>query len=83
MLERPPVRAPRCAVATAHPLATSAGLRLLAEGGSAADAVVAAGAALCVVEPWASHLGGDAFALVWDDSASRARALQGLSLIHI
>ncbi|MFB3907306.1 MAG: gamma-glutamyltransferase family protein [Candidatus Eisenbacteria bacterium] len=77
MLERPPVRAPRCAVATAHPLATSAGLRLLAEGGSAADAVVAAGAALCVVEPWASHLGGDAFALVWDDSASRARALQG------
>jgi len=72
VFERPPVYAPRLAVATAHPLATQAGLEMLQAGGSAADAIVAAGAVLCVVEPWASHLGGDAFAIWYDAAGARA-----------
>jgi gamma-glutamyltranspeptidase/glutathione hydrolase len=77
LLERPPVHAPRAAAATSHPLATQAALELLRQGGTAADAAVGAGAVLTVVEPWASHLGGDAFAIVWDAEAKRARAVQG------
>lgn len=52
------------AVATSQPLATAAGLAVLARGGSFADAAIAASAVLCVVEPWNSHLGGDAFLIV-------------------
>lgn len=77
MLERPPVHVPRAAAATAHPLATQAALELLRMGGSAADAAVGAGAVLTVVEPWASHIGGDGFGIVWDAAERRARAIQG------
>ncbi len=77
VLERPPIYAPRVAAATSHALATQTALELLRQGGSAADAAVGAGAVLTVVEPWASHLGGDAFAIVWDGAEKRARAIQG------
>lgn len=77
MITRPPVRTPRAAAVTSHPLATEAALHAMRRGGSAADATVAAGAVLTVVEPWASHIGGDAFAIVWNAAEGRARAIQG------
>lgn len=67
----------RGVVATSQPLAAQAGLRMLLEGGSAADAVVAAAAALNVVEPMSTGIGGDAFALVYDAQSRIVRALNG------
>ena len=64
-----PVRADNWMVAAANPLAVQAGARVLRDGGSAADAMVAVQAVLGLVEPQSSGLGGGAF-LVWYDAAS-------------
>ncbi|KLO29844.1 gamma-glutamyltransferase family protein [Mycobacterium haemophilum] len=53
-------------VCTSQPLAAQAGLRMLAEGGSAVDAAVATAITLTVVEPVSNGIGSDAFAIVWD-----------------
>ena len=52
-------------VCASQPLAAQAGLDMLKKGGSAVDAIVAAAAALTVLEPTSNGLGSDAFALVW------------------
>ena len=64
-------------VATSQPLAATTGLRILMEGGNAVDAAIAAAAALNVVEPMSTGVGGDMFALVWDNQEKSVRALNG------
>ncbi len=57
---------PRQMVATAHPLATEAGLDILRAGGGAIDAAVAAHMVLTLVEPQSSGIGGGGFLLHYD-----------------
>jgi gamma-glutamyltranspeptidase/glutathione hydrolase len=64
-------------VAASQPLAVSAGLEALRRGGSFADAALATSAVLAVVEPHNSHLGGDAFIIVYDAKTGTTTALNG------
>jgi gamma-glutamyltranspeptidase/glutathione hydrolase len=74
--QRMPVLA-RNVVATSQPLAAQAGLRMLQEGGSAVDAIVATAIALTVVEPVMNGIGSDAFAIVWDGTRLRGLNASG------
>jgi len=74
---RSPVFSRTGIVATSQPFATAAGLEVLARGGNAADAAVAAGAALNVTEPGSTGIGGDMFALYYSADPKRVTALNG------
>jgi oxamate amidohydrolase len=72
---RPPTYASRGMVATPHSLASAAGLEALQRGGNAVDAAIAASAALCVVYPHMTGLGGDGFWLIAGPKTGGVQAL--------
>src|SRR5258706_4967117 len=63
--QRMPVLA-KNVIATSQPLAAQAGLAMLAKGGNAVDAGLAAAITLTVVEPTSNGIGSDVFAILWD-----------------
>ncbi len=64
-------------IAVAHPLAAIAGREILAEGGSAVDAAIAAEMVLTLVEPQSSGIGGGAFLVHHDASKSEFETYDG------
>ncbi|HET9615145.1 MAG TPA: gamma-glutamyltransferase, partial [Candidatus Limnocylindrales bacterium] len=77
LVPMPLVRGSRGAVVAPHHLATAAGLAVLRAGGHAVDAAIATNAVLGVVLPSGCGIGGDAFWLIWDETAGRQLALNG------
>src|SRR5882724_11459216 len=61
--------------ATSQTLASQAGAQILAHGGSAVDAAIAANAMLCVTEPMMDGLGGDLFVIYWDAATGKLTGL--------
>jgi gamma-glutamyltranspeptidase / glutathione hydrolase len=77
-------------VATSHTLASQAGAQILAHGGSAMDAAIAANAVLGVTEPMMNGVGGDLFLLYWDAKTGKLYGLnasgwapRGLSIDYL
>ena len=68
---------PQAAIATAHPLATLAGKEILLQGGNAFDAAVGITAALAVVEPYSSGLGGGGFWLIREQKKNKTIMIDG------
>lgn len=65
----------RGAVSTDNPAAAELAMRVLAEGGTAADAAIAAVLIAGVVEPASTGLGGDGFAVTWDAASKKASVI--------
>lgn len=74
---RSTVHGTRGVVATSQPLATAVGMEILKRGGNAIDAAVAASAALCVVEPMSTGIGGDCFVLYAPKGSGKVIGLNG------
>jgi len=76
--------------ATSYALASQAGAQVLARGGSAADAAIAANAVLGVAEPMMNGMGGDLFAIYWEAKTGKLYGLnssgwapKGLTIEHL
>lgn len=65
----------RGVVAAEQPLASQAGTTILAEGGSAADAAIAASAVMGVLQPMMNGMGGDLFAIEWNAQTGKVSGL--------
>ena len=63
------------AVATDHPQASLAAMNMMQRGGTVGDALIAASAVLAVTKPYATQLGGDAFALIWRRKTNEVECL--------
>lgn len=74
---RPVVMGLNGMVSSGHPLASQAGITMLQRGGNAADAALATAAALNVVEPLMSGLGGDGFIMVYRKETDRLEVCNG------
>lgn len=72
-----PLLASEGVVASAHPLASLAGIRVMMEGGNAFDAAVAVNAVLAVTQPHMCGVGGDIFCLVYASKEGCVRFLNG------
>ena len=72
---RPAVAGPNGLVSAGHPLASMAGIRVLMQGGTAADAAVAIFATLNLVEPMMSGIGGNGFLTVYDTRTDQVYSL--------
>ncbi|MGH9552408.1 MAG: gamma-glutamyltransferase family protein, partial [Terriglobales bacterium] len=77
-------------VATSHTLASQAGAQILARGGSAIDAAIAANAVLGVTEPMMNGVGGDLFLIYWEAKTGKLYGLnasgwapRGLSIEYL
>ncbi len=74
---RSEVFAPHAMAATSQPLVTQIALDTMKRGGNAIDAAIAANAALGLMEPIGSGMGGDLFAIVWDAKTKKLYGLNG------
>ncbi|MGH9314517.1 MAG: gamma-glutamyltransferase [Vicinamibacterales bacterium] len=74
---RPAVLADRGMIASGHPLASEAGLRILRSGGNAVDAAIAAWAVQGVTEPEMTGLGGDMFVLIYLAKTGEVKFING------
>lgn len=77
VLAQSPPSPPQAAIASAHPMATQAGKQVLQQGGNAFDAAVAITAALAVVEPYSSGLGGGGFWLLREQKSNKTIMIDG------